>query len=134
MTKAAEKKTLHNLEDYKKSGKTPTLNFKYEDEDVFYKDSPVSKEKVLELDTYSKKYVEDNLKTVSVFAVEAKKEDKELEEVVYDLPYRNDRVKVVCTWDDDKPSMHVEYDVKHMSHSDALKQRNKALKQAMSEG
>lgn len=126
------KKSLSILGSYTKVDNNDALEYRGYDE-AFYEASPVSREDVKKLDEYSKNYTERALKATTVFAVDAFKKDKDVDTIIYDIPYREDRVKLVYTRDNKDYSSHVEYDVKHMNHRETLKGRIKALNKAMAE-
>ena len=128
------KETFTDIKAYKKKGKAPSLTYTLDSSDAFYLNSPVSKEDVEKLDEYSKGYTERAMKSTTVFATDAFKNVEDLEEVEYELPYRNNKVKLVYIKDKDDYAMHVEYDTPHMSHGKEIKLRNRALNQAIAEG
>jgi len=133
MTKEKEVVNLYSKDSYKKKKEDSSITFTIKDKESFYKDSPVKEEKVIMLNAYSKKYVEDNLKATTVFAVDAFKDDEDIDKVEFVIPYQEDNVRIVYLKDSDEYSTHTDYEIKHMSHSSTLKSRTKALMKAMAE-
>jgi len=128
--------SINDIKNYKKvkTENTTSKKFRIKDDDVFYKDSPVAKQDVIALDKYCQEYTQTALKTHTAFAVDAFKEDEELESVTYTLPYREDVMRTVWVKEDENSyTVHTEFDVKSFDTSSSLKGRIKALNKAMLE-
>lgn len=123
--------SINDIKKWGKKKKDDSIQYAIEDKEVFYKDSPVKEEDVKKLNAYSKKYVEDALKTTTVFASDTFKKDEDVLDITYTLPYAEDKVKIIYTKDEDNYSVHTDHEVEHMSYAEELKKRNKALNKAI---